>query len=166
MKTIKRTMYYPTFDEETNSFEYEEYTHQRLMSPKERKWDIITDWIVVPLSVVPTIFLFYSIYNFAHNDITWGIMHGLFFIIASIASFFIERKCTKIYDKIFSNSEETGFEDEIFRWEQITQEQNDIAEKWRAEHPLEEAIRKAQLSKNSVDIAALARLYAQEIRGE
>jgi uncharacterized membrane protein len=159
-------MYYPTFDEETNSFKYEEYTHQRRMSPKERKWDIITDWMIIPLSIIPTIFILSSIYNFAFYDTTWGIMHGVFFIIALIASVFIEYKCTKIYDKIFANSEETGFEDEILRWEQITQEQNNIAEKWRAEHPLEEAIRKAQLSKNSVDIAALARLYAQEIRGE
>lgn len=166
MRTVKRTMYYPTFDEETNSFKYEEYTHQRLMSPKERKRDIITDWMIIPLSIIPAIFIFYSIYNFAHNDTTWGIMHGVFFIIALITSIFTEHRCTQAYNKVFANSEETGFEDEILRWEQITQEQNDIAEKWRAEHPLEEAIRKAQLSKNSVDIAALARLYAQEIRGE
>ena len=68
--------------------------------------------------------------------------------------------CFRLEDKVDSFND-YGFDVEILQWEQQTQEQNEIAEKWRAEHEFEELIRKAKLSANCNDIAQAARYYAQ-----
>ena len=52
---------------------------------------------------------------------------------------------------------------EVIAVEEYNKEQQLIAEKWRAEHPLEEKIRACLLDpKSSVDVANLARFYAIE----
>ena len=52
---------------------------------------------------------------------------------------------------------------EVIAVEDYNKEQQLIAEKWRAEHPLEEKIRACLLDpKSSVDVANLARFYAIE----
>lgn len=52
---------------------------------------------------------------------------------------------------------------EVQELEKYNKEQNEIAAKWRAEHPLEEKIRACLLDpKSSVDVANLARYYAEE----
>jgi hypothetical protein len=52
---------------------------------------------------------------------------------------------------------------EVIAVEEYNKEQQSIAEKWRAEHPLEEKIRACLLDpKSSVDVANLARFYAIE----
>ena len=52
---------------------------------------------------------------------------------------------------------------EVQEIERYNKEQNDFAAKWRAEHPLEEKIRACLLDpKSSVDVANLARYYAEE----
>lgn len=166
MKTVKRTMYYPTFNEKQNTFSYEEFDHERPMSPKERKWHIATtilEAILITVFLVGlTLFIIGACNDWVFLGIPALIAMAVDMVLFTIYHFTIERH----YDCIMLNAQDIGFDDEILRWEQITQEQNIIAQEWRAEHPLEEAIRKAQLSKNCVDIAALARLYAQEIRGE
>jgi hypothetical protein len=165
MKTVKRTMYYPTFNAKQNEFDYKEVTHERAMTDKELTVSIkyyLSCWLCVATIVVYALGLILSL----AIAITW---EDLILIPISIAwAYLISEEvkyCFRLEDKVESFND-YGFDTEILQWEQITQEQNIIAQEWRAEHPLEEAIRKAQLSKNSVDIAALARLYAQEIRGE
>jgi hypothetical protein len=52
---------------------------------------------------------------------------------------------------------------EVQELERYNKEQNEIADKWRAEHPLEEKIRACLKDPmSSVDIANLARYYAEE----
>ena len=166
MKTIQRTFYYPTFDPNTNSFDFEEYTHERHMTKKERKWHrahSIFWWVGMLTFIVFFILTAILMGNGQRSPIGWvslGIMCGSLLVMATIG-----RIITTKYERVMDWAQEIGFDDEILRWEQITQEQNDIAEEWRKDHPLEEAIRKAQASKNCNDIATLARLYAQELKG-
>ena len=165
-KTIERTMYYPSFNEKDNNFEYIEYTHERPMTKKELKWERL--WIA--FFAIPLVILLISIGCFIIGvafDIEVLGYAGLIgmatvIVIMVLFSLTLEKK----YNAIMLNAQDTGFDDEILRWEQITQEQNDIAEQWRAEHPLEEAIRKAQLSKSPVDIATAMRRYAELLKGE
>ena len=165
--TISRTMYYPCFNEEQNNFDYNEMAHSRPMTPYELKWhraNSIFWWVSTIILVASFITAAICLNNNKESLIGWvslGTMFGSFLIMVIVG-----RIITTKYESIMNNAQEIGFGDEILRWEQITQEQNDIAKQWRAEHPLEEAIRKAQLSKNSVDIATAMREYAELIKGE
>lgn len=167
MKTIKRTMYYPSFDEKTNSFDYNEFTHERTMTKKERKWNIASNifwWGLISIFIVSLILTAVFCVNKNPNligAISLGVMLGSLIIMLTAG-----RAMSDKYERIMDLAQDEGFDDEILRWEQICQEQNDIAEQWRKDHPLEEAIRKAQLSKNCNDIATLARMFAKEIKGE
>jgi hypothetical protein len=90
------------------------------------------------------------------------------FVVLSILAALLDRMWIekKLYP-ILENMGEYGFDIEILQWEQITQEQNIIAQEWRAEHEFEELIRKAKLSANSTDIAKAAIYYADHyIKGE
>ena len=164
---ISRTMYYPCFNEEENNFDYNEMEHLRPMTKRELKWYRVHSafwWIGIMLFI--TSFILTAIFwnDKESNLIGWiclGTMLGSFIIMVTVG-----RIVTVKYESIMLNAQEIGFDDEILRWEQITYEQNEIAKKWRAEHPLEEAIRKAQLSKSSVDIATAMREYAELLKGE
>lgn len=165
-KTIERTMYYPFFNEEDNNFEYNEYTHERPMTKRELKWERL--WIA--FFAIPLVTLLISIgcfiigMAFDIEILGYTALIGIAttIVIMVLFSLTLEKK----YDAIMLDAQDIGFDDEILRWEQITQEQNDIAKQWRAEHPLEEAIRKAQLSKSPVDIATAMREYAELLKGE
>lgn len=165
-KTIERTMYYPSFNEQDNNFEYVEYTHERPMTKKELKWERL--WIA--FFAIPLITLLISIgcfiigVAFDIEVLGYTALIGMATVIVIMVLFSLTLE--KKYNAIMLNAQDIGFDDEILRWEQITQEQNDIAKQWRAEHPLEEAIRKAQLSKSSVDIATAMREYAELLKGE
>lgn len=164
---ISRTMYYPSFNEEENNFDYNEMEHLRPMTKRELKWYRVHSifwWVGIMLFIVSFILTAIFCNDKEPNLIGWiclGIMLGSFIIMATVG-----RIVTTKYESIMDNAQEVGFDDEILRWEQITYEQNEIAEKWRAEHPLEEAIRKAQLSKTPVDIATAMRKYAELLKGE
>lgn len=160
-KTVKLTMYYPTFNEKKNEFDYKEVTHERPMTKQERKWDTILDiflWVWIGLVIITlTTFMVGVVINFDHL----GIISVICAFVFLIGGFVLNNLVIKPrYDKAFSNSEHFGFETEILQWEQQTQEQNEIAEKWRAEHEFEELIRKAKLSANCNDIAQAAIYYA------
>ena len=165
MKTIKRTMYYPSFDEKTNSFDYNEFTHERPMTAKERKWNIASNifwWGLVGIFIVSLILTAVFCSNENPNligAISLGVMLGSLIIMLTVGRVMSDKD-----DRIMGLAADEGFDDEILRWEQICQEQNDLAEEWRKNHPLEEAIRKAQLTKNCNDIAAVAREFAKQIK--
>jgi hypothetical protein len=160
-------MYYPCFNEEHNNFDYNEMAHSRPMTPYELKWHKAHSifWgvgiIILVASFITTAVCLDGDKTSLIGWISLGTMFGSFLIMVIVG-----RIITDKYESIMDNAQDIGFDDEILRWEQITQEQNDIAQQWRAEHPLEEAIRKAQLSKNSVDIATAMREYAELIKGE
>lgn len=162
VKTVKRTMYYPTFNKKKNEFDYQEVTHERPMTEKERKADLaysIFWWISIITILISVILLFGSI---AGNFEILGLSALGAFVIFSVLTALLERLWIekKIYP-ILENMGDYGFDVEILKWEQITQEQNIIAQEWRAEHEFEELIRKAKLSANCNDIAQAAKYYAE-----
>lgn len=165
---VKRTMYYPTFNEKTNEFDYKEVTHKRAMTKQERKADLaytIFLWIsITAISCSLILFIIGCAGNFEILGLSALGAFVLLFILASL----LDRKWIekKIYP-ILKNMGNYGFDVEILKWEQITEEQNEIAKKWRAEHEFEELIRNAKLSANCVDIAKAAKYYAKHyIKGD
>ena len=157
-KIVKRTMYYPTFNTKTNEFDYQEVTHKRAMTEKERKADLAYNiflWISIIAILISLVLLFVGI---AGNFEILSLSALGAFVLLSILTALLEEK--KIYP-ILETMGEYGFDAEILKWEQITQEQNIIAQEWRAEHEFEELIRKAKLSANCNDIAQVAKYYAE-----
>ena len=168
MKTVKRTMYYPTFNEKTNEFDYKEVTHERNMTEKERKANLASTiflWISITAILISFALLFISLVG---NFAILGLSALGVFVILSILTAVLERMWIekKVYP-ILETMGDYGFDAENLQWEQQTQEQNDIAEKWRTEHEFEELIRKAKMSANCNDIAQAAKYYAEHyIKGE
>lgn len=166
MKTVKRTMYYPTFNEKTNEFDYKEVTHERTMTEKERNIQIkyhLSCWLFVAMIAVYALGLILAL----ATAVTW---RDLILIPITIVWAYLmsqeTKYCFRLEDKV-DGFNDYGFDAEILRWEQITQEQNIIAQEWRSEHEFEELIRKAKLSANSTDIAKAAIYYAEHyIKGE
>ena len=161
-KTVKRTMYYPTFNTKTNEFDYEEVTHERPMTEKERKADLASTvfWRVSIMAIsISFILLFVCLIgNFEILGLSaLGALVILIALTALLERTWIEKK---IYP-ILENMGEYGFEIENLQWEQQTHEQNLVAQKWRAEHEFEELIRQAKLTANCNDIAQAAKYYAK-----
>ena len=165
-KTVKRTMYYPTFNEKKNEFDYTEVTHERPMTEQERSIQIkyyLSCWFFVAMIAVYVVGVILAL---SYSVTLWDLL------LIPITALWVYLMCQEIQycfrleDKVGS-FDDYGFDVEILRWEQRTQEQNLIAEKWRAEHEFEELIRKAKLSVNCNDIAQAAKYYAEHyIRGE
>lgn len=159
-KTVKRTMYYPTFNEKKNEFDYEEVTHERPMTEKEqaiRIKYILCCWLAVICIAIYAVGLILSL---AISLTVWDLILIPITIIWAWAIARIMDYALRLEDKI-SGFDDYGFDIEILKWGQQTQEQNEIAEKWRADHEFEELIRKAKLSANCNDIAQAAKYYAQ-----
>ena len=167
-KAVKRTMYYPTFNTKTNEFDYQEVTHERPMTEQERKADLASTiflWVSITAILISFVLLFISLVG---NFEILGLSALGAFVVLSILAALLDRMWIekKIYP-ILENMGDYGFDVEILKWEQITQEQNIIAQEWRAEHEFEELIRKAKLTANSTDIAKAAIYYADHyIKGE
>ena len=161
-KTVKRTMYYPTFNTKKNEFDYKEVTHERAMTKQERKADF-THTIFLWISITAISFsLILFIIGCAGNFEILGLSALGAFVLLFILATLLDRKWIekKIYP-ILENMGDYGFDVEILKWEQQTQEQNIIAQEWRAEHEFEELIRKAKLSANCNDMAQAAKYYAE-----
>lgn len=161
-KTVKRTMYYPTFNEKTNEFDYKEVTHERPMTEKERKADLASTifwWIGIMAILISFVLLFVGIVgNLEILGLSaLGAFVIFFTLIALLERTWLEKKIYPILEAMG----EYGFDVEILKWEQITQEQNTIAQEWRAEHEFEELIRKAKLTAHCTDIAKVAVYYAE-----
>lgn len=159
-KTVKRTMYYPTFNTQTNEFDYKEVAHERPMTKKELNISIkyyLSCWLFVAMIVVYGIGLIFAL----SISVTWWDL--MWIPITAIWGWLMYQElklCFNLEDKV-SSFNDYGFDVEILQWEQITQEQNIIAQEWRAEHEFEELIRKAKLSANCNDIAQVAKYYAE-----
>jgi len=159
-KTVKRTMYYPTFNTKTNEFDYKEITHERPMTEKELNMSIkyyLSCWLFVAMIVIHGVGLILSLsISVTWLDLIWiPITVGWAYLMSKEVQY-----CFRLEDKV-DNFNDHGFDIEILKWEQVTQEQNIIAQEWRAEHEFEELIRKAKLSANCNDIAQAAKYYAE-----
>ena len=156
---VKRTMYYPTFNEKTNEFDYKEVTHERDMTDKERNIQIkyhLSCWLFVAMIAVYALGLILAL----ATAVTWW---DLILIPITVAWAYLMSEETKycfgLEEKV-SSFNDYGFDIEILKWEQITEEQNAIAKEWRAKHEFAELIRQARLSANCNDIAKAAIYYA------
>ena len=159
MKSVKRTMYYPEFNPTKNEFDYTEITHERDMTKQEKRANtaIRIFWWLSTSSLLVTLVLF--VIGVQIDNPTLGFCGlGAFVILAILIAILDSCWITKVY-LFLGHASDYGFDFEVMDWEQTCQQQNDIAEKWRAEHPLEEAIRRAQETKNCNDIATLLKLY-------
>jgi hypothetical protein len=158
--TVKRTMYYPTFNEKKNEFDYKEVTHERPMTEKELNTSIkyyLNCWFFVAMIASYAVGLILAL----ATAVTWW---DLILIPVTFAWAYLMSQETKylfsLEDKV-SGFNDYGFDIEILKWKQITEEQNAIAQEWRSKHEFEELIRKAKLSANSTDIAQAAIYYAE-----
>ena len=165
-KTVKRTMYYPTFNEKTNEFDYKEVTHEREMTEKELNTSIkyyLSCWLFAAMLAIYGVGLILAL----STAVTW--LDLILIPITAMGVWLMYQEinyCLALEEKVASFND-YGFEAEILKWKQITQEQNIIAEEWRSEHEFEELIRKAKLSANCNDIAQAAKYYAEHyIKGE
>ena len=168
MKTVKRTMYFPKFSEKCNDFSYEERTFERPVTEQERKADLAHTifWWVSIITILISLVLF--LVGVAGNFEILGLSALGAFVLLSVLTALLDRLWIekKIYP-ILATMGDYGFDVEILQWEQITQEQNIIAQEWRSEHEFEELIRNAKLSANCVDIAKAAKYYAKHyIKGD
>ena len=105
------------------------------------------------------------------GTLTFGVMAGvisLWFLIGvpfTIAFYGVCDWAMNKYDDChekMSHFNEWGFDVEQLMWEQHYDQQMLNMTIWRKQHPLEEAVRKAQESGNCVDIVEAARLYAEQ----
>ena len=160
-KTVKRTMYYPTFNEKTNTFDCKGITHERPMTKEERNIQIkyyLSCWLFVAMIAMYVIGL---IFFLSITSVSWWDL--ILIPITIIWGYLMTQEiqyCFHLEDKVASFND-YGFDIEILKCEQQNQEQDAIAEKWRAEHEFEELIRKAKLSANCTDIAQVAKYYAK-----
>jgi hypothetical protein len=164
MKEVVKWFNYAEFNPCTNHFDYKPYSAVRPMTKEEQMISFCFDltlWIDA-ISIIATIIAALAIAAIMGESI------GLLWILPTIAIgctiFAISWNCgQKLEDKI-NHFTDWGFEIEELIYAQKQGEQDDIAKAWRAEHPLEEAIRKAQTTKNCTDIAELAREFAKVLK--
>jgi hypothetical protein len=165
-KAVKRTMYYPTFNEKTNEFDYKEVTHERTMTDKELNISIkyyLSCWLFVAMIAIYALGLIFAL----AISVTWWDL--ILIPITVVWAYLMTQEakyCFSLDDKV-SSFNDYGFDVEILEWEKITEEQNAIAKEWRDKHEFEELIRQAKLSANCNDIAQVAKYYAEHyIKGE
>jgi hypothetical protein len=160
MKTIERTMHFPIFNPQVNDFYYERHDYSRPATKQEKEIHFrycAMNVLFIVLIIVYAIGLFLALVT----AVTWS---DLLLIPITVAWAWLAAQILnyafKLEDKICC-FKDTGFEAEEMQYDQVAQEQNDIAEKWRAEHEFEELIRQAKLSANCTDIAKAAVYYAE-----
>lgn len=158
METIKRTMYFPKFNEKCNNFEREGRTYERPMTEKERNL-VVRYKLLISLAIATIVAYAIGLFLALTTKVDWA---DLALIPITVVWAWL---IAKMFNQAFKWEEtincfyKCGFEAEELLWKQVSQEEKDKAAKWREAHPLEEAIRKAQETKNCNDIAALLRLY-------
>ena len=166
-KTVTRTFDYQKFSCLTNKWYSELKEVSRPMTKQEQKIEnrycrcMGLALISIPFALIASI-----IYGSVIGNSLWGLMIIPFAIGEVFFFSTFLNKAFKLEDAI-RHFGDYGFDTEKLIWEGAIEEQKKICELWRAQHPFEEAIRKAQESKSSVDIAELARYYAEHyIKGE
>ena len=158
MKTIERTMHFPIFNPQVNDFYYERHDYSRPATQQERC--LHTKYrLLIALSAITIIGYAIGLLLALATEVNWWDL--ILIPITFLWSWLVAQMMNQLlkWEDQICDFKNHGFEAEELQYDQIAQEENDKAEKWRAEHPLEEAIRKVQETKNCNDIAALLKLY-------
>ncbi len=158
MKIVKRTMHFPIFNPKVNDFYYERHDYSRPATQKEKGLCIRYRLLVALFAITIISYALGLIFALAIEINLWDLT---LIPITVVWVWLLVTMLNQLFkwEEQICDFQNHGFETEELQYDQVAQEQNDIAEKWRAEHPLEEAIRKAQKTKNCNDIAALLKLY-------
>lgn len=136
MKTVKRTMHFPKFNEKCNGFEYEKRTYERAMTEQERDLQVRYKWLMALIFAYMVAFVGGLIVALATKVDLWDLT---LIPIAFMWRWLLAKMLDTLFeweDKIDSFND-YGFDAEVLQWEQVTQEENDKAAKWRAEHEFE-----------------------------
>jgi hypothetical protein len=161
-KTVTRTFDYRKFSCSTNKWYSELKDYTRPMSKQEekivRKYNML---IACALFSIPLILITSIVYGLLIPNLLWGLLLIPFVMGATCLFLHLLHKAWALED-IIRHFNDYGFDTEKLIWEGELERQKEICNAWRAQHPFEEAIRKAQESNSSVDIAAAARLYAEQ----
>ena len=164
-----------TFIPEKNYFKCDNVRVSREETDKEIElWNALVSWegrgfAAIGIGVLISM-IFCIVFGCWANTNPWayiGVAFGIAFFIggiifANVVCWPKERECDDIYRKWKDDHDEELWAEARKPIDDYNEEQEKIAEAWRAEHPLEEKIRaciKDPLS--SVDIANLARYYAE-----
>ena len=164
MKEVVKWFDYQEFNPCTGRFDYKPYSAVRPMTKEERIISScynLTLWIFV-IAFVAMLIASITIACIMNEPIALLYIAPIMAIGITVCALSWYWSL-KLEDKI-DHFTDWGFEIEELMYAQKQGEQNDIAEAWRAEHPLEEAIRKAQSTKNCTDIAELAREFAKILK--
>ena len=169
MATIEWQQKKETFNTEKNYFDTTYVKVSRETSEEEnrleRNFNRCFNWGASLVTLGVIIVLFVGI-TFAALDM---LLAFLIMVALSVTCIFIGtvlmnrgQKYTEQLDK-YIKEHDVWNTAEVKAIKKYNKEQQEFAEKWRAEHPLEEKIRACLLDpKSSVDVANLARYYALE----
>lgn len=162
---ITRDFDYHIFDTSKNAFEVERTeTAKRSMTEDERKKYKTFRLKEVIGIIFSILFAVGGLIMFtASNDRWYYILFG--FGLVTLFGFVLTFAGNAAIDisSLLETAKNSGFYTEYLVWEQSELDQNDIAKEWRASHPLEEKIRKAQESGNCVDVAAVLKYCGEDL---
>ena len=170
MATIEWRVRRETFNPEKNYFEidYVDVSRETLKEEDRlsRNIDRCTNWGAT-LGVLGVLIGLFGAPVFGHFEMWWACIAILVCsVISTILGFCILLNKSTAYGEAldkYVKEHDVWNTPEVQAVKQYNKEQNEIAAKWRAEHPLEEKIRACLLDpKSSVDVANLARYYAEE----
>ena len=175
MATVNLVIEKKTFIPEKNYFKCDNVRVSRDETPKEIElWNNIVNWsnrgfVAIGIGVLLSI-IFCISFGIWSNTNPWayiGVVFGGFsfiggIVFANAVCWPKEHEASDIYRKWQDEHEDELWAEASKPIKEYNDEQEKIAETWRAEHPLEELIRaciKDPIS--SVDVANLARYYAE-----
>lgn len=164
MKEVVKWFDYAEFNPCTGRFGYKPYSAVRPMTKEERIISFcynLTLWIFV-IAFAATLIASITIACIINEPI--ALLYVLPIIAVGITICALSWCWAEKLESKINHFADWGFEIEELMYAQKQGEQDDIAKAWRAEHPLEEAIRKAQTTKNCTDIAELAREFAKVLK--
>lgn len=177
MSTVNLVVEKKTFVPEKNYFSCENVRISREETAKEIElWNNMVNWDHRGMAAIGLGLLFCIIFGITFSCIAAATGQSLFYlgIIAGTALFISsvifantvcwpkERECEDLRRKWHTEHDDELWAEATKPIKEYNEEQEKIAEAWRAEHPLEELIRaciKDPLS--SVEVANLARYYAE-----
>ena len=167
---ITRDFEYHVFNDSKNTFEVDRReTAKRSMTEDERKkyrtlrLKETFGFILGILFAVGGIVVALAAALAASNNRWYYILFGFGLIVFCAFAWIFGGNASLDILSFFEVAKSSGFYTENLVWEQSELEQNDIAKEWRKNHPLEEKIRKAQESKNCVDVAAVLKYCGEDL---
>ena len=164
MKEVVKWFDYQEFSPRTGRFHTKPYSVTRPMTKDERIISFCYDlalWIFV-IAFAATLIASITIACIIEESI--ALLYILPIMVIGTAICALSWYWAQKLENKIDHFADWGFEIEELIYAQKQGEQNDIAEAWRAGHPLEEAIRKAQNTRNCTDIAELAREFAKVLK--